>query len=60
MIGLCADCKEKYFAAGQAFTYYKCDNCGKKDLWHNTNVPKICANCAEKYKRCIKCGEKMC
>jgi len=62
MTGICANCKIKYarLAAGQAFTYYKCALCGKRDLWANTSTPSLCYDCAEKKHLCIRCGGKLC
>ena len=43
--------------AGQAFTDYRCNICGRKDMWSNTEVPEICDKCAEDTNRCGYCGE---
>lgn len=42
--------------SGQGFTKYKCLICDKEDYWHNTNTPKLCLPCAQKYDLCVKCG----
>lgn len=56
----CIECQEKGpFVAGQAFTEYTCTICGKKKVWHNTAVPKVCDECAQKFGLCQTCGKKI-
>lgn len=33
-------------AGGCAMTEYECAFCGEKETWGNTNVPRICGQCA--------------
>lgn len=42
--------------AGQGFTHCICQNCGKGITHHNTDVPKYCKDCSNKYNACVKCG----
>lgn len=45
--------------AGQAFTSYTCQECGKEQSHPNTAVPKYCAACSDKYGACQDCGADM-
>lgn len=58
---LCIKClmEEKGLLAGQGFTEYTCTLCGKRDVWGNTNVPRICYNCSKKLNICQRCGEPL-
>lgn len=58
---LCDKCLERVrnTLAGQAFTEYRCNVCGKKFVHHNTNTPNFCKNCAEKEGICQRCGSKI-
>lgn len=56
---LCAHCKRKISAAGQAFTPYRCGHCFKAHMHANTAVPRICPECAENKGRCQKCLNKI-
>jgi hypothetical protein len=53
-------CKSCYYMrtaiVGHAFTDYQCCNCGKTATWHNTGVPKLCPECADRKGLCIRCG----
>jgi hypothetical protein len=54
------ECKACYYTVrftGQAFTRYTCKMCGKEDMHHNTGVPMLCANCADKNVLCAQCGK---
>ena len=54
----CIKClmENKGAVCGQGFTEYTCEKCGEKSWHHNTNVPKYCSNCSEKYNICERCG----
>jgi len=43
----------------QAFWRYTCDICGEEKMNPNTDVPKVCRECAEKNNVCMYCGEKL-
>lgn len=55
----CKDCCRKCIIAGQAFTSYTCQYCGKDDLYHNTAVPKYCSQCSEELNICRRCGKSL-
>ena len=42
--------------AGQAFTKWTCGLCGKEDMHHNTNTPKLCMECSQAFDLCAMCG----
>ena len=54
----CKKCKweEKHMMAGQGFRGFTCAICGRADVWPNTNIPKICHVCSEKFNICQRCG----
>ena len=56
------ECKACFYLrsrfAGQAFTDYKCKNCGAEGNHHNTSVPKLCDACADSLRLCRYCGAK--
>ena len=59
-----AVCKKCYWdnkgmVSGQAFTDFECALCGRTDMWHNTDVPKFCRECSEKFNMCQRCGADM-
>ena len=56
---ICEKCKQKNVIAGQAFTRYKCEVCEKECMHHNTNTPKLCKECAQKLRKCQRCGEDL-
>ena len=43
--------------AGDALTEWNCQLCGKSAINSDTNVPKLCADCAKKTGRCYQCGK---
>jgi hypothetical protein len=52
------ECKACYYAvriSGQAFTHYACRQCGKEGMHHNTGVPLLCDDCADKGVLCSRC-----
>jgi hypothetical protein len=54
------ECKACYYEvrlAGQAFTRYECQQCSKPAMHHNTAVPRLCDNCADKGVLCARCGK---
>lgn len=53
----CVECYYEGRVAGQAFTAWKCRDCGAKDLWGNTDVPVLCAECASTTECCTQCGK---
>lgn len=54
---LCKSCHYlKSSIAGQAFTKYNCQHCGEEHHHPNTNVPKYCSACSDKFDMCKKCG----
>lgn len=55
-LGECRLCFYSTHIAGQAFTRYACQFCGVSGYHANTNVPKLCRECADKDQSCIKCG----
>ena len=55
----CVYCFYTIAIAGQAFTRYTCEECGKEDRHHNTNVPKVCMDCAKKMDLCHQCGAEI-
>ena len=56
---ICIRCKieQAGMVGGQAFTAFKCEKCGEMSMHYNTNVPKICSKCSEKYNICERCGQ---
>ena len=56
---VCTKCKIEQAGgmSGQAFTAFKCEKCGEMNMHYNTNVPKICSKCSEKYNICERCGK---
>ena len=42
---------------GAAYTKWKCKICGHEDMFNNTGVPVLCAECAEITGRCSRCGK---
>ena len=42
--------------AGQAFTAYTCQRCGKNGMHHDTHVPLLCSECADAIHACVQCG----
>lgn len=57
-MAICEKCywEEKGMLSGQGFTEFTCAICDKKEMWHNTNVPKFCSECSEKLGICQRCG----
>ena len=55
---ICKKClfEEKGMFAGQAFTDFVCELCGKTDTWGNTNTPRFCYSCSKKLNICQRCG----
>ena len=54
---ICRKClMDRCFIAGQGFTKWICQKCGKEFIHHNTNTPKVCKTCSEQYKLCEECG----
>lgn len=57
------ECKTCFYLrngiAGQAFTKYNCQHCGKEQMYHNTAVPNYCVECAKQYNTCVRCGSEM-
>ncbi len=51
----CKACHYQIRITGQAFSAYTCQMCGKEDKHHNTGVPKLCDNCADKSILCAHC-----
>lgn len=54
------ECKACYYTVritGQAFTRYICRRCGQEGMHHNTGVPMLCDNCADKSVLCAQCGK---
>jgi DNA-directed RNA polymerase subunit RPC12/RpoP len=41
--------------AGQAFTDWKCRNCGAEDQHANTAVPILCNDCSKNLNACVRC-----
>lgn len=58
-MGICKKCKmeEKGVMSGQGFREFTCEKCGKKEIWHNTNTPKLCSTCSTIHNMCQRCGE---
>lgn len=58
---ICTNCKIEQAGgmSGQAFTAFKCEKCGEMNMHYNTNVPKICSKCSEKYNICERCGQPL-
>ena len=56
---LCKKCLTDNYVAGQAFRDWKCENCGKTFIHHNTHVPKYCPECSEKLNKCEQCGRPL-
>lgn len=57
------ECKSCFYLkngfAGQAFTEFECRNCGDKEYYPNTAVPRYCRKCAEKHQSCVRCAAKL-
>lgn len=53
--GYCGECRKGQIA-GSGFTPYKCGYCKKGFSHSNTNVPKYCTVCADKYAKCRWCA----
>ncbi len=45
--------------AGQAFTDYRCEACGRQASWHTTAIPRLCSACARYHVVCQHCGGSM-
>lgn len=43
--------------AGDALTEWKCQLCGTSAINSDTNIPKLCENCAKITGRCYQCGK---
>ena len=58
---VCKKCKDAHdrYASGQGFRDFTCAICGKTDVWHNTDVPKICYNCSKRLNICQRCGASL-
>ena len=52
----CPVCFYDVAVAGQGFTAYTCQRCGKNGMHHNTNVPLLCPPCADATQACVQCG----
>ena len=55
----CLCCYYSISICGQGFTSYICRVCGEEKIHANTNVPKVCIECAKEQKLCHKCGADM-
>lgn len=55
----CRYCFYKENFAGSAFTEYVCEICKKHSMWHNTNIPDLCMECAKDNNLCAQCGAEM-
>lgn len=55
----CMKCRMDKGFAGQGFTKFTCEKCGKEDWHHNTNTPRFCNECSKKYNICERCGSKL-
>ena len=53
------DFNSQHCAAGQGFTPYKCEICGKECIWHNTHTPKVCPECSTKLEICEYCMKSL-
>lgn len=42
---------------GDALTEWNCQICGISAINSNTNIPKLCENCARATMRCYQCGK---
>ena len=58
-MNLCDRCKSEPLAAGQLFTKWECNSCGKKDEHHNTETPTICRDCSLDNEYCQRCVGKL-
>jgi len=60
----CDYCNRLSYAAGQAFTKYRCGQCFKAHMHANTATPKLCRECSQRTERCERClnkiGEPIC
>ena len=45
--------------AGQAFTLYACEACGRTETHPNAAVPLLCPSCSDALKLCRVCGGDM-
>ena len=54
--GLCVYCFYETFMAGQAFTQWKCVECGTEAMHHTTHIPRLCKPCADKLGACCQCA----
>lgn len=52
----CKKCKKKAVVAQDVMTKFKCQICEKEDFWENSNTPKVCSSCSERFNKCEMCG----
>ncbi len=52
----CIVCYYNVRITGQAFTQWHCVLCNKEGMHHNTGIPTLCKDCAEKEGLCKQCG----
>lgn len=52
----CQVCYYKTTVSGQAMTPYNCIMCKVKLMHRNTNVDRLCMDCAKKNRLCKHCG----
>lgn len=43
----------------RAATTFVCQNCGEESEHPNTNVPRYCLTCADRYNACCRCGANL-
>ncbi len=57
-------CKPCHFTqmgmfVSQGFTSYECESCNKKDMYHDSAIPKHCDLCAKQKNICRRCGKQI-
>jgi len=52
----CSMCWSPHAVSGRAMTPFVCERCGRSAMHSNTDVPRFCKECAQRYNMCCRCG----